>query len=137
MVRSINTTICILLPLVAILIFGGPTLKDFAMALTIGVAAGTYSSFFVASPLVTIWKEREPRYRRRVSVAGAGGEAIVEMDIATKQSGSTAKPVSSKTAATNKGVSAKAVQPRSAQRSTKGKAAAKKAAGKDRKRATR
>jgi SecD/SecF fusion protein len=75
MIRSINTTIAILLPLVAILIFGGPTLKDFAMALTIGVVAGTYSSFFVAAPLVTIWKEREPRYRKRLSMAVAASQA--------------------------------------------------------------
>ncbi len=72
MVRSINTTIAILLPLVAILIFGGPTLKDFAMALTIGVVAGTYSSFFVAAPLVTIWKEREPKFKKRLAMAAAG-----------------------------------------------------------------
>ncbi|HLA82675.1 MAG TPA: protein translocase subunit SecF, partial [Thermoleophilia bacterium] len=59
MIRSINTTIALLLPLLAILIFGGPTLKDFAFALTIGVLTGTYSSFFVASPMVVLWKERE------------------------------------------------------------------------------
>ncbi len=76
MVRSINTTICLLLPLVAILIFGGPTLKDFAFALTIGVITGTYSSFFVATPLAVIWKEREPRYRKRVLAAGAGGGIV-------------------------------------------------------------
>ena len=72
MVRSINTSIALLLPLLAILIFGGPTLKDFAFALTIGVLTGTYSSFFVASPLVVLWKEREPRYRKRLALAGAG-----------------------------------------------------------------
>jgi SecD/SecF fusion protein len=66
MVRSINTTICLLLPLVAILVFGGPTLKDFAFALTIGTLTGTYSSFFVAAPMLVIWKEREPRYRKRL-----------------------------------------------------------------------
>ena len=75
MVRSINTTIAILLPLLAILLFGGPTLKDFAMALTIGVVAGTYSSFFVAAPLVTIWKEREPQFRKRLAIAAAGDMA--------------------------------------------------------------
>jgi SecD/SecF fusion protein len=81
MVRSINTTVAILLPLVAILIFGGPTLKDFAMALTIGVVSGTYSSFFVAAPLVTILKEREPQYKKRLALAaavgGAGAEAVL------------------------------------------------------------
>lgn len=63
--RSINTSLTTLLPIGAILFFGGATLKDFAFALFIGIAAGTYSSIFVASPLLTIWKEREPRYRRR------------------------------------------------------------------------
>ena len=74
MVRSINTTIAILLPLLAILFFGGPTLQDFAFALTIGVIAGTYSSFFVAAPLVTIWKEREPQFKKRLAAAAAGAD---------------------------------------------------------------
>ena len=78
MIRSINTTIALLLPLLSILIFGGPTLKDFAFALTIGVLTGTYSSFFVASPLVVIWKEREPRYRKRLAIAGAPGSVALE-----------------------------------------------------------
>ncbi len=78
MVRSINTSVALLLPLLAILIFGGPTLNDFAFALTIGVVTGTYSSFFVAAPLVVLWKEREPRYRKRLAAAGADGQVIVE-----------------------------------------------------------
>jgi SecD/SecF fusion protein len=80
MIRSINTTVAILLPLVAILVFGGPTLKDFALALTIGTVSGTYSSFFVAAPLVVLWKEREPRYRKRLMAAGPGGTAIAVVD---------------------------------------------------------
>jgi SecD/SecF fusion protein len=83
MIRSINTTIALLLPLLAILIFGGPTLKDFAFALTIGVVTGTYSSFFVASPMVVLWKEREPRYRKRLAAAGMGGGVVIDagMDV--------------------------------------------------------
>ncbi len=79
LIRSINTTVALLLPLLAILIFGGPTLKDFAFALTIGVLTGTYSSFFVASPLVVLWKSREARYRKReaLAMAGAGGATVV------------------------------------------------------------
>lgn len=69
MARSINTSVTALLPVVSILLFGGVTLKDFAFALLIGIVSGTYSSFFVASPLLVIWKEREPRYRRRVAAA--------------------------------------------------------------------
>lgn len=65
--RSINTSLTTLLPLLSILLFGGETLKDFAFALFIGIASGTYSSIFVASPLLVLWKEREPRYRKRLA----------------------------------------------------------------------
>src|SRR5437764_7624070 len=63
--RSIATTSCTLMPIVALLLFGGATLKDFAFALLIGVASGAYSSIFIASPVLTHWKEREPVYRAR------------------------------------------------------------------------
>ncbi len=63
--RSLATTSCTLLPVVALLVFGGSTLKDFAFALLIGVASGAYSSIFIASPVLTHWKEREPHYRSR------------------------------------------------------------------------
>lgn len=56
--RSINTTLTTLLSLFAILIFGGETLKNFALALIIGFTAGAYSSIFVASTLLTLWRER-------------------------------------------------------------------------------
>lgn len=65
--RSLNTALTTLLPIATILLFGGSTLKDFAFALFIGIASGAYSSIFVASPLLTYWKEREPRYRRRAA----------------------------------------------------------------------
>ncbi len=65
--RSINTSIATLLPVTTILLFGGTTLKDFAFALFIGIISGTYSSIFVASPLLVLWKEREPRYRKRMA----------------------------------------------------------------------
>ena len=45
--------------------FGGETLKDFAFALLVGIVSGTYSSIFIASPVLTHWKEREPVYVRR------------------------------------------------------------------------
>jgi SecD/SecF fusion protein len=70
-VRSLNTAITMLIPLAAILLFGGPTLKDFAFALVIGVASGAYSSIFIASPLLVIWKERERTYRKRAVAEGA------------------------------------------------------------------
>jgi SecD/SecF fusion protein len=63
--RSLATTFITLLPVSSLLFFGGATLKDFAFALMIGITAGAYSSIFIAAPLVTIWKEREPEYARR------------------------------------------------------------------------
>jgi SecD/SecF fusion protein len=65
MTRSIATTSCTLMPILALLLFGGPTLQDFAFALLIGVASGAYSSIFIASPVLTQWKERESGYRHR------------------------------------------------------------------------
>ena len=46
-------------------IFGGATLQDFAFAMLVGIASGTYSSIFIASPVLTAWKEREPGFARR------------------------------------------------------------------------
>jgi SecD/SecF fusion protein len=63
--RSLATTSCTLMPIIALLLFGGTTLKDFAFALMIGVASGAYSSIFIASPVLTHWKEREHMYRSR------------------------------------------------------------------------
>lgn len=56
--RSINTTMTTLLSLVAIFLFGGDTLKYFALALIIGFIAGAYSSIFIASTLLALWRER-------------------------------------------------------------------------------
>jgi SecD/SecF fusion protein len=63
--RSLATSFCTLLPVVALLLFGGETLKDFAFALMVGIASGAYSSIFIASPVLTHWKEREGSYRSR------------------------------------------------------------------------
>ena len=56
--RSINTTLTTLLPLLAIFLFGGETLQDFALALIIGFILGAYSSLFIASTLLAWWRER-------------------------------------------------------------------------------
>jgi SecD/SecF fusion protein len=63
--RSLATSFCTLLPITSLLFFGGETLKDFAFALLVGVASGAYSSIFIASPVLTEWKEREPTYIQR------------------------------------------------------------------------
>ena len=54
--RSINTTLTTILPLIAIVLFGGDTLKFFALALIAGFIAGAYSSIFVASTLLAWWR---------------------------------------------------------------------------------
>jgi SecD/SecF fusion protein len=73
--RSLATTFITLLPIICLLILGGQTLKDFAFALIVGVISGAYSSIFIAAPLLTMWKEREPEYARRKKLAEQeGGE---------------------------------------------------------------
>jgi SecD/SecF fusion protein len=89
--RSLATSFCTLLPVVSLLIFGGTTLKDFAFALMVGIASGAYSSIFIASPVLTHWKEREPVYRNRrlrlleelgkvPAYATSGGGAATEVE---------------------------------------------------------
>jgi preprotein translocase subunit SecF len=56
--RSINTSLTTVLPLIAIVIFGGETLKFFALALIVGFLSGAYSSIFVASSMLALWRER-------------------------------------------------------------------------------
>ena len=63
LVRSINTTLTAVIPVLVMLLFGGSTLKDFAFALTIGTLSGAYSSIGVAAPLFAVWKETEPKYK--------------------------------------------------------------------------
>ena len=75
--RSLATSLCTLLPILALLLFGGSTLKDFAFALLVGVASGAYSSIFIASPVLTHWKEREPVYRRRRARIAADNGGVV------------------------------------------------------------
>ena len=63
--RSLATSFTTLLSVTSLLIFGGATLQDFAFAMLVGIASGTYSSIFIASPVLTAWKEREPGFVRR------------------------------------------------------------------------
>ena len=73
--RSLATTFITLLPVAALFFFGGATLKDFAFALLIGITSGAYSSIFIAAPLLTSWKEREPEYAKRKGQATPEGVA--------------------------------------------------------------
>ncbi len=69
--RSLNTSFMSLLPVVCLFFFGGETLKDFAFALLVGIISGAYSTIFIASPVLTVLKEREPRYKKLKAAARA------------------------------------------------------------------
>ena len=56
-VRSLNTSLTVLFVLLALLLFGGDTIKYFVLALFIGILVGTYSSIFIASPVLVVWQK--------------------------------------------------------------------------------
>ena len=64
LMRSVNTSLVVVLPILSLLLFGGDTLKDFAFAMLVGVVTGAYSSIFVATPILVMLKEREPKYQQ-------------------------------------------------------------------------
>ncbi len=80
--RSVNTSLTSLLPIGSLLfvgsfLLGAATLREFALALFVGVTTGTYSSIFLAAPLLAVWKEREEhwqRVRRRMQRKGSEDE---------------------------------------------------------------
>jgi SecD/SecF fusion protein len=80
--RSLATTFITLLPIASLLLFGGETLKDFAFALFIGIGLGAVSTFFVATPFLTVLMERAPEFRGRIGAdvmeKGVGGAVAVE-----------------------------------------------------------
>lgn len=67
--RSINTSLTVVITLVALLLFGGSAITYFVLALLIGIVSGTYSSIFNAAPLVVVWQEWEDRRRSRLLAA--------------------------------------------------------------------
>ncbi len=75
--RSLATSFSTLLGVTSLLVFGGAILQDFAFAMLVGIASGTYSSIFIASPVLTAWKEREPGFvRRRLRIAEVEGGRV-------------------------------------------------------------
>jgi len=63
--RSLATSLSTALAVIALLIFGGETLTAFALAILVGIISGTYSSLFIASPVLALWKDRDPVFQRR------------------------------------------------------------------------
>ncbi len=74
MTRSVNTLATVLITLLALYFFGGDTLKNFAFALLVGVTSGAYSSIFIASPLLVLWKNWDNRKRAAVRAAASSRE---------------------------------------------------------------
>jgi len=66
MTRSINTSMTVVITLTFLYLFGGESTKDFVLAMLIGIIAGTYSSIFIASPLLVTWREIEDK-RKKIS----------------------------------------------------------------------
>jgi preprotein translocase subunit SecF len=56
-VRSLNTSLTVLFVLLSLLLFGGETIRYFVLALFVGVIVGTYSSIFIASPVLVVWQK--------------------------------------------------------------------------------
>lgn len=61
LVRSLNTSLTVLFVLLSLLLFGGETIKYFVLALFIGIIVGTYSSIFIASPVLVLWQKWKTR----------------------------------------------------------------------------
>ena len=98
LVRSINTSLTALLPVASILFIGGAllgtgTLNDLSLVLFVGMLSGTYSSIFIATPVLADLKEREPQYKElatRVKRRQAGGRAAQRAATVTTPGGTTA-----------------------------------------------
>lgn len=74
-VRSINTALTSIVPVLAMLVFGGDTLKGFAFAMVVGLVLGAYSSIAIAAPAYALWKGREPQWREAEARYGEKAQA--------------------------------------------------------------
>src|SRR3989344_1289488 len=64
LIRSINTSLTVIFVLTSLLLFGGESIRYFVLALLVGIVAGTYSSIFIASPMLLVWYNFDQRRRR-------------------------------------------------------------------------
>jgi preprotein translocase subunit SecF len=93
--RSLNTSLVAILPILSILvvgawILGASALQDFGLALFIGLTTGAYSSLFIASPVLALLKEHEPRYaeiRRRLANSAAPSRRLTPAAVAASEAG--------------------------------------------------
>ena len=122
LMRTLNTSITALLPILSLLVLGSlvlgaTTLQDFALALFIGLASGAYSSIFIASPALALLKEREERWRTvRTRVERLGPRAPAPAPVAATPAGGSAgdsdEEVSSIRKASRKQPTARAIEAR-------------------------
>jgi preprotein translocase subunit SecF len=73
--RSVITSLTVVLTLLALYLFGGYSMRTFALALVVGIISGTYSSIFNASQIISLWQEIEDRIRHRGGRGPAGARA--------------------------------------------------------------
>ncbi|MCX8095508.1 MAG: protein translocase subunit SecF [Caldisericia bacterium] len=81
--RSLNTSLTTLLAIIAILIFGGSTIRDFSFTLLFGITAGTYSSIFIAAPLLVVWNKLSKHKIEEVKKEIKISEEITKAQVAT------------------------------------------------------
>ena len=79
LMRSLNTSLAAVLPVLSLLVlgsgvFGAIALREFAIALLVGLITGSYSSIYIASPLLSIFKQRESRYKNLKGAHATGAE---------------------------------------------------------------
>jgi preprotein translocase subunit SecF len=79
LMRSLNTSLAAVLPVLSLLVlgsgvFGAIALREFAIALLVGLLTGSYSSIYIASPLLAIFKQRETRYKNLIGDHATGAE---------------------------------------------------------------
>jgi preprotein translocase subunit SecF len=67
--RSVITSLTVVFTLLALFLFGGFSMRNFALALLVGIVSGTYSSIFNASQIISLWQELEDRVRHRATAA--------------------------------------------------------------------
>ena len=81
LMRSLNTSVAAILPVLSLLVLGSwvlgvVALEDFALALLVGMLLGAYSSIFIATPLLAVLKQREPKYRPLIGQLSLGADML-------------------------------------------------------------
>ena len=114
LMRSVNTSLVVLLPILSLLLFGGDTLKDFAFAMFVGVAIGAYSSIFLAAPLLAVLKMREKRFQQMESRRAARGRGTIAPETTTEET--PVAPTATATAARTSDAAATAAAARTSSR---------------------